>query len=68
MNLNDIIQAISTVGFPIVACVFFLWQNKVQADRAAAQIDKMNEALQQNTLALQELTFYIKNEDKGVDE
>lgn len=67
MNLNDIIQAISTVGFPIVACVFFLWQNKVQADRSAAQIDKMNEALQQNTLALQELTIYIK-EDKGVDE
>ena len=67
MNLNDIIQAISTVGFPIVACVFFLWQNKVQADRSAAQIDKMNEALQQNTLALQELTIYIK-EDKGVDD
>ena len=67
MNLNDIIQAISTVGFPIIACLFFLWQNKVQADRSAAQIDKMNEALQQNTLALQELTIYIK-EDKGVDE
>lgn len=67
MDFNDITQFISTVGFPIVACIFFIWQNKVQADRSAAQVDKMNEALQQNTLALQELTFYIK-EDKEVDE
>lgn len=68
MNFNDIIQAISTVGFPIIACIFFIWQNKVQDDRSAAQIDKMNEALQQNTLALQELTIYIKKRDKEVDE
>ena len=61
MEFNEIITAITTVGFPIAACCFFMWQNKVQDERNTAQIDKMNDILQQNTAALQELTFYIKN-------
>lgn len=61
MSFADIITAVSTLGFPIAACVYFMWQNKIQDARNAAQIDKMNDILQQNTAALQELSFYIKN-------
>jgi len=46
MSFADIITAVSTLGFPIAACVYFMWQNKIQDARNAAQIDKMNDILQ----------------------
>lgn len=63
--MSEFLSAVSTIGFPAACCFFLLWQNKVQDERNAAQVDKMNEILQQNTAALQELSFYIKNGGEG---
>lgn len=68
--MNDIIAAISTVGFPIVACVGLGWFVKYQTDQNNAEvaemrkehldeISKVTEALNNNTLAIQRLTDLI---------
>lgn len=68
--MNDIIAAISTVGFPIVACLGLGWFVKYQTDQNNAEvaemrkehldeISKVTEALNNNTLAIQRLTDLI---------
>lgn len=64
--MNDIVQVISAVGFPIVAalgCGFFIkWQyeqnmkqNEEMRKEHKEEVSKMTEALNNNTLALQKL-------------
>lgn len=50
MSIQDITTLISTVGFPIVACVALYMQNV-----------KMTETIQHNTTAIMELTTIIKD-------
>lgn len=37
--MNEIIQAISTVGFPIACCCFLLWQNSRQDEYHREQME-----------------------------
>lgn len=64
--MGDIVSAITTVGFPIVACLVLAWYVKYQTDtnnkevkemrtEYQANIDKVTEALNNNTIALQRL-------------
>lgn len=64
--MNDIVTMITTVGFPIVACLFMGWYVKYQTDNYRSEvkdmqkehkdeIQKVTEALNNNTLALQRL-------------
>lgn len=53
MDVQTISTFISTVGFPIAACVALYLQNV-----------KMSEALNNNTLALTELSTLIKEREK----
>lgn len=64
MDLNVIIQAISSVGFPIAMCVMLLWYVKDQGDRHKEESEKFTEALNRNTLVLQKLCdkMEVKNE------
>lgn len=75
MDVNEILQAVSTLGFPIVCAVAMAWYVKYMTDRNREEIDKINTqhqqemkevttALNNNTLALQKLTDVIGN---GVD-
>ena len=72
--MNEILTAISTVGFPIVACVGLGWFVKYQTDANNAEvasmrkehleeIAKVTEALNNNTLAIQRLTDMIQKGD-----
>lgn len=65
-NINIILQAVTTVGFPIVCCGAMGWYVKYTSDRHSAEVNKLNEqhseemkqvtlALNNNTLALQKL-------------
>lgn len=51
----DIMQAITTVGFPIVACVFMAWYIKYITDKHEKEVEKMTDALNNNTLAINTL-------------
>ncbi len=69
--MNELMQFISAVGFPIVACVGMGLFVKYQADQNTAEvatmrkehleeITKVTEALNNNTLAIQRLTDMIQ--------
>lgn len=70
MGVNEILQAVGTLGFPIVCAVAMAWYVKYMTDRNREDIDKINEqhqnemkevtaALNNNTLALQKLSDAI---------
>lgn len=53
MELNEILSAISTVGFPIAACIVLFIQN-----------NKLRDTVEENTKAVISLTDYIKFSNK----
>lgn len=67
MDLNNISDIISTVGFPIVCFIMCGWYVKYREDKNDEKFDKLNsqhdeetrrmtDALNNNTMALQKLT------------
>lgn len=73
MDTASILQIISTVGFPIVACGGMAWYVKYMTDKEREERNKMNEqhkqemsevttALNNNTLALQKLCDKLDGE------
>ena len=74
MDVNTILQAVGTVGFPIVCAVAMAWYVKYVTDRNREDIEKLNiqhqqemkevtTALNNNTLALQKLSDVIGKGD-----
>lgn len=62
MTANEIVQLVSTLGFPIVMCGFFAWymvrrdsQDKVRDDQHREEVTKLSEAINNNTLVMQKL-------------
>ena len=55
MGVNDIVTIISTVGFPIAACVALFWQTNEMQKNHKAEMDGVKEALNNNTLVVQKL-------------
>ena len=64
MDANTIITMIGSLGFPIVACIGMAWffakandnyrlDLKESAERHKVEIDKMSEAINNNTKALE---------------
>ena len=53
--MNDIIAAISTVGFPIVMCLALMWYAKYSLDGHHAEVKEFTESLNKNTIILQKL-------------
>ena len=53
--MNEIIQAVSTVGFPIACCCFLLWQNSKQDQYNREQQEKLRVTIDNNTRSIQEL-------------
>lgn len=66
MDFSVIMEAITTVGFPVVCCAVMAWFCKYQMDKFQASLDainqrhkeetdKMTEAIQNNTKVMEEL-------------
>lgn len=53
--MNEIITAISTVGFPIVACIYMVYVNKKQTDTHKEEMNKVTEALTDLKIVITEL-------------
>lgn len=61
MNVQEISNLISNVGFPIV-CVIILWkQTQDQTQKHKEEMEKLSESVHNNTIALTELTTLIKS-------
>lgn len=66
MDFNTILQAVTTVGFPIVMCLVMAWYIKTINESHRKEIENINalhkgetdkfiEAINNNTLALQKI-------------
>lgn len=60
MEMMDLTQIISTVGFPIAAYVAMFWYMIKQTDNHKQEMDAVKEALNANTAALIELKSYLE--------
>lgn len=60
MDVNVIMQAISTVGFPICACGALFWMVNKQDEQHKTEINALRSVLEANTQALTELKDMIK--------
>lgn len=58
--MQEILTAISTVGFPIVACIAMFWMNEKQDRRHQDEVNKLNETVSNNTVALTKLATLIE--------
>lgn len=76
MDANAVIQAVSSVGFPIVMCLIMALYIKYTNDKHTDQIKELNTqhteevknmvtSIDNNTKAIQELTLYIKEGNQG---
>lgn len=61
-NVQVLIQAISTVGFPIAMCVIMAYYVKYTEDKHREEINSIREALENNTLALTKLSDKMEKE------
>ena len=52
---QDIMNMISSVGFPIVACIFLYKQNCNQASSHKEELKTMGDIIQNNTLSITKL-------------
>lgn len=66
MDVTEVVQVISTVGFPIAACLGMAWYVKYQTDSNKSEIKELRDtyakrvedatkALHENTIALEKL-------------
>lgn len=62
-EMNVILSAISTVGFPIVCCGVMFFQSRENSKLHKEESDKWSEALMNNTLAIQKLTDMLDREE-----
>ena len=53
--LNDITTIVSTLGFPIAMALLLFWKMDQQDKTHRDELDKVTQALNQNTLAIQQL-------------
>lgn len=59
MDYNAFVQAIGTLGFPIVACVALWYQNMKQSERHQDETKKWASVLEANTSAINKLSDVI---------
>lgn len=59
MDFNTIMQAVSAVGFPIVACGVLFYQN----NKLTSTIGELKDTLTENTTILKLLISQFKKED-----
>lgn len=55
MDMNSATQLIGSIGFPIVMCLLLYYKMGTQDELHRAEMDKMTEAINNNTKALTEL-------------
>ena len=55
MDVGTVVQSVSNYGFPIVMCIILMWYVNNQEERYKTSLDKLNESLNNNTLAIQAL-------------
>ena len=64
MDVNTLIQLVGSLGFPIVACGALFWRMIKSDEQHKEEMNKISEALNNNTVALTRLTNQLDKEGK----
>lgn len=62
MDANTIIQIVGSLGFPIVMCGALFWRQVKSDEQHKAEMNKLSEALNNNTLAITKLSDKLDKE------
>lgn len=62
MDANAIMTMVQTLGFPIVCCGALFWRTMKESDNHRAEMEKVTDALNNNTQALIRLEESLKGE------
>ena len=62
MTFNDVVQAISVVGFPAVCCVVLFYEMHINNARREEELRSLRDILSENTNTLKELVEYLKKD------
>ena len=62
MDLSAITTLIGSLGFPIVACIACFWMLNKERDEHKQEMQKVTEAITNNTMALNTLTERISRD------
>ena len=62
MDINAIMTMVQTLGFPIVCCAALFWRMMKESDNHKAEMEKLTDALNNNTQALIRLEESLKGE------
>lgn len=63
MNWQDITNLITTIGFPIAVCLICFWYINKMQESHKQEIDKLSEAVQNNTIVMQKLIDKLDTEN-----
>lgn len=63
MDITSITQIISSVGFPIVACLYMAYVNNQQGQRHQSEMDKVTEAITELKVAITTLNERLRGDD-----
>lgn len=62
MDVNTLIQLVSSLGFPVVCCGALFWKMVKTDEQHKEEMDKVTEALNNNTIALTKLSDKLRGE------
>lgn len=63
MDFSAVSQLISSVGFPIAACVALFWQMNRESTQHKEEMGALKESLNQNTLAITKLVLFMQEKE-----
>lgn len=63
MDANAVTSFISSVGFPIACCIAMFWNMVKSEERHKAEIDKLSEAVNNNTIIMEKLFMKLGGEN-----
>ena len=56
----DVINIITSVGFPIACCIGMGWYILKRDDKHAKEVENLRKSIDNNTKVMTELLFYLK--------
>lgn len=62
MNVNEISQLVSNLGFPIVACVALFYMNLKTSESYNKTMEHMRDTINKNTETMQHILQHFKDE------
>lgn len=63
MDFSAVSQMISSVGFPIAACVALFWQMNRESTQHKEEMGALQESLNKNTLAITKLVLFMQEKE-----